>query len=380
MYLHEFQAKSILEKYKIKCPNRQVINNVSQINEINKRLKTKHIILKAQLYTGSRKKLGGIKICQNNCSSIFNLATILFKKKFLINNELINTNNVLAEELVKHKNEFYISISINKKIQKIMIMMTDAGGIDVEQKKKFIYITLDSNYKIYDYQIRYILSKFNLDMTKFKIIKRFISKLINIYVKNNLILLEINPFTLKKKIICLDAKIEIDDNSEHKYTNMKLQEDKSQINIIEYTAKNFKLNYVKLDGNIGCIVNGAGLAMATVDLIKSMKGEPANFLDVGGSIDHENFINAIKITLMNKKVKVILINIFGGIVRCDIIAKSFINANNNLNIGVPIVIRLEGNESERGISIIKQELPNTYISKDLQEIIKQAIILSKNKI
>lgn len=380
MYLHEFQSKNILIKNKIKCPYGYILKDLSDLQNILDKIRTTKLILKAQIHSGGRKKSGGIKICNKTHSLVVKHITNIKQQAFLLNNkEFIKPNIILLEEFLPHKYEFYISISTDKNSNKILILTTKYGGIDVEKKKKFTRTLIDTDFQVHDYQIRSILDSLNLDINYFNILKKFIIKLVKLYTKKDLLLLEINPFTIKKKkIICLDAKFEFDDNAEYRHPDIIAMKDETQINHIENEAKKYKLNYVKLDGKIGCIVNGAGLAMATIDLITSMSGTPANFLDVGGSIDSKNFMNAIKITLINKDVNVIFINIFGGIVRCDLIATSLINIHKELKINVPIVLRLEGNKSDEAIDMIKASLPQIYISKNLSDTIKKAIKLSEN--
>lgn len=380
MYLHEFQSKNILMKNKIKCPYGYILKDLSDLQNILDKIRTTKLILKAQIHSGGRKKSGGIKICNKTHSLVVKNITNIKQQAFLLNNkEFIKPNIILIEEFLPHKYEFYISISTDKNSNKILILTTKYGGIDVEKKKKITKTLIDTDFQVHDYQIRSILDSLNLDINYFNILKKFIIKLVKLYTKKDLLLLEINPFTIKKKkIICLDAKFEFDDNAEYRHPDIIAMKDETQINHIENEAKKYKLNYVKLDGKIGCIVNGAGLAMATIDLITSMSGTPANFLDVGGSIDSKNFMNAIKITLINKDVNVIFINIFGGIVRCDLIATSLINIHKELKINVPIVLRLEGNKSDEAIDMIKASLPQIYISKNLSDTIKKAIKLSEN--
>lgn len=387
MNLHEYQAKEILKKYNLPIPNSYLCQNSEEIkNIINKFKNKKKLVLKCQVHAGGRGKAGAVKIVKNE-KEIKD-----FLKKWL-GNKVINeqtgeegkiVNKILIEEKTKFFKEFYLAVLIDRSIQKIVFIASNEGGTEIEEISKknpnLIYkVIIDPLIGPMPFQARNLA--FNLGLSEQPLnqfVKIFI-KLVNIFIKNDLELIEINPLVLtkKKSLILLDAKIIVDDNALYRQENLKNLHDYSQIDPRESHALKWNLNYVPLEGNIGCIVNGAGLAMATMDMIKLQGGKPANFLDVGGSTTKERVKEAFKIILSDKNVKTILINIFGGIVRCDLISEGIISAIKETNIKIPLVVRLEGNHSKLGMKKIKDSKLKIKIADNLTEAAKKAISASQ---
>ncbi len=386
MYLHEFQAKQILKKHEILIPKSFLLKTPDDINNIITFFNCDQLILKCQIHSGARKKFGGIKLVNNNYNDISRyvnkmLGNYLHTNQTDTNGKIIN--EILIEQVIKFEQEFYFSLLLDRDSESIILLASKNGGINIENNitiniSKF---KIDPLFGICDYQIICILNTLKLNNNYFIKLKLLCSNLLNIFLKNNLNLLEINPLVLHNtNFVCLDAKFDIDDNSYYKNTKLFELYDYRQDDTIETQAKKYNLNYISLSGNIGCIVNGAGLAMATMDLIKINNGNPANFLDIGGAASENTFLNAINIILLNKNINIIFINIFGGIIRCDLIAKSLITSLKQLNINIPIVIRLVGNMCDEALNIIKSSSFNITVILDFLSAVKTVINLSKRNI
>lgn len=383
MYLHEFQSKNILKKNFINVPNSFLLKNKNDIKEAINAIKSENIVLKAQIYSGSRMKNGGIFFIKKKYETIYKYSKNLFGKKIFTNQTGEDgriVNEILIEEKINFEKGFYLSIYFDNKNENLCFLISLFKGSNIEEidEKNFIKIQIDQLNELNNYQIRQIFFFLKLEIMYFEDIKIMINKFFEIFIKNNLLLLEINPLVItKNKFICLDAKIEIDDNSFHKNEEIFNLFDPRQENNYEAEAKKHKLNYISLKGNIGCVVNGAGLAMATMDLIKIKGGESLNFLDIGGDADQEKISNAIKIILNNKNTKCIFINIFGGIMRCDIVAESLINIFKEFNVKIPTIIRLVGNMSEKAKKIIDEAKINITVETDLSKAVENIVNLSR---
>lgn len=375
MYLHEFQAKNILKSKDILIPQSYLLNDLKQINEALNNIQSDKIVLKAQIHSGKRGKFGGIKIIKKNIEELNKEIANMINKN-LITDQTDHIGKkikyILIEEFIETKKEFYISFYIDRTLESTILTISKTGGIDIEQTSKlnFLKFKIDLDYGIYDYHIRNIIFFLNIE-TYFEKIKFIITNLFDIFKTKNLILLEINPLVQHKNdFYCLDAKIEVDDNSSYKNKDLFDQYDYTQDNEIEKEAKKLNLSYISLNGNVGCIVNGAGLAMATLDLLNLNKINPANFLDIGGNATEETIKNAFKIITLKKNIKCIFINIFGGIVKCDLIANTLLNELKKEKNNIPIILRLAGNSSKEGIKIIKNSNLNIIAETDLDTSIK----------
>ncbi len=372
MNLHEYQAKELLNTYGVPIQRGYTLSDIKDLDYISNKLSTetgtKFFVVKAQIHAGGRGKGGGVKVAKNAdelksyASSILGmmLKTPQTSKEGKLVNKILIAEDVYYPGESKHE-EFYISILLNRSSSRVMIMYSTEGGVDIESVAEntpnlIFYEEINPSIGLMPNQARKVAFNLGLSGVSLKNMIKFISSLYDAYIKTDASLLEINPVlkTSDNKIIAVDSKMVIDDNSIFRHNSYADLRDESEENPVETEARSVGLNYVDLDGNIGCMVNGAGLAMATMDLIKQSGGEPANFLDVGGTADADRVEVAFKLILQDPKVKAVLINIFGGIVRCDRVAKGIVQAYKNMKdqIKVPIIVRLEGTNSKEAKKII----------------------------
>ena len=372
MNLHEYQAKELLNTYGVPIQRGYTLSDIKDLDYISNKLSTetgtKFFVVKAQIHAGGRGKGGGVKVAKNAdelksyASSILGmmLKTPQTSKEGKLVNKILIAEDVYYPGENKHE-EFYISILLNRSSSKVMIMYSTEGGVDIESVAEntpnlIFYEEINPSIGLMPNQARKVAFNLGLSGVSLKNMIKFISSLYDAYIKSDASLLEINPVlkTSDNKIIAVDSKMVIDDNSIFRHNSYADLRDESEENPVETEARSVGLNYVDLDGNIGCMVNGAGLAMATMDLIKQSGGEPANFLDVGGTADADRVEVAFKLILQDPKVKAVLVNIFGGIVRCDRVAKGIVQAYKNMKdqIKVPIIVRLEGTNSKEAKKII----------------------------
>ena len=386
MNLHEYQSKKLLESYNIDIPNGQIIE--SQIpEEIKSCLRNnKTFVFKSQIHAGGRGKSGGVKLISNlNDAEIFisnQLASRLKTYQNLPNGQPVN--KILIEEKILIKNELYFSLLVDRQTESIVILCSTEGGTEIEDTAKKHEDLLFKEYltigkKPTEQQIINLSNNLKIPSEAEQDFKNFVQNTFKLFIEKDLSLIEINPLILSKKnkIIALDCKITIDDNALFKHEDLKNSFDWSQVDEKEAEAYEAGLNYIALEGTIGCMVNGAGLAMATMDLIKHSGGLPANFLDVGGGASSETVSKAFKILLSDKNVRVVLVNIFGGIMRCDVIADGIVAAVKEVGIKIPIVVRLEGTNVEKGKKILDESKLNITSANNLCEATKQAVIFSK---
>ena len=387
MNLHEYQAKNILEEHGVAIQRGKVLFDRNDIKKVADKLvsetNTKCFVVKAQIHAGGRGKGGGVKIAKNRTdldkvvSEILGMRLITPQtpKEGKIVNQVLISEDVYYPGPSEIK-EFYVSVLLNRKSGKNMIMYSTEGGVDIESvaektPDKIFYEEIDPLIGIMPFQSRRVAFNLGLVGESYKNMVKFVTLLYNCYTSSDASLFEINPVlkTSDDKIIAVDAKVSLDDNSLFRHKKFELLRDLKEENPIEIQAKSVGLNYVDLDGNVGCMVNGAGLAMATMDLIKQSGGDPANFLDVGGTADAKRVETAFRLILKDKNVRIILVNIFGGIVRCDRVAQGIVDALNNMKneINVPIIVRLQGTNS----SIAKQIIDNcghkVYSAVEFQE-------------
>ncbi len=386
MNIHEHQAKEILNKFGVKIPNGFVIFSLSEIEEKFKKLKTKKVVLKAQIHAGGRGKAGGIKIV-NGTEELKKEAQFLYGKKLVTPQtgpEGKVVKRLYIEETLNISKEFYLSCLIDRSSAKIAFISSSEGGMDIEKiskesPEKIVTVKLGSSRSIKDEEIKKIINPFNLsEKTKHKA-SELVKSIYRLLIEKDASLIEINPLVLTKDedLFCLDAKINFDDNALYRHEDIQLLKDPNEIDPIELEASKHELSYIKLDGNIGCMVNGAGLAMATLDIIKLYGSEPANFLDVGGGASKEKVSAAFKIILSDKNVKGILINIFGGIMRCDVLAQGVVDAAKEVNLSIPLVVRLAGTNVKLGNEILKKSNLKIISANNLSEAAKKIVKAAK---
>ncbi len=396
MNLHEYQAKELLNTYGVPIQRGYTLSDIKDLDYISNKLSTetgtKFFVVKAQIHAGGRGKGGGVKVAKNAdelksyASSILGmmLKTPQTSKEGKLVNKILIAEDVYYPGENKHE-EFYISILLNRSSSKVMIMYSTEGGVDIESVAEntpnlIFYEEVNPSIGLMPNQARKVAFNLGLSGVSLKNMIKFISSLYDAYINSDASLLEINPVlkTSDNKIIAVDSKMVIDDNSIFRHNSYADLRDESEENPVETEARSVGLNYVDLDGNIGCMVNGAGLAMATMDLIKQSGGEPANFLDVGGTADADRVEVAFELILQDPKVKAVLVNIFGGIVRCDRVAKGIVQAYKNMKdqIKVPIIVRLEGTNSKEAKKIIDDsglQIFSASSFSNVTEIIKEVL-------
>ena len=382
MNIHEHQAKQLLKKFGAIVPNGEACFTVQEVLEKAKKLNLKKYVLKAQIHAGGRGKAGGVKIL-DNLSDLEKAAKDLLGKKLITHQTGPSGKEVkrlYLEEPSNIKKEFYLSCLIDRASSKIAFISSDQGGMDIEEvaksdPNKINTVKISFKENIEDGDCKKIIRNFNLDDdANLKCIK-IIKSIYKTFVSTDASLIEINPLILTKEnnIVCLDAKISFDDNAIFKHPELLELRDLNEEDPTEIEASKHDLAYIKLDGSIGCMVNGAGLAMATMDIIKLHGQEPANFLDVGGGASKEKVAAAFKIILSDKNVKGILINIFGGIMRCDVLAQGIVEAAKETKINIPLVVRLAGTNSKEGKKILDESGLKIISASDLGDAAKKIV-------
>ena len=386
MNLHEYQAKQLITKYGISVPKGIAIKSIDDVDQSIAELKSSSYVIKAQIHAGGRGKAGGVKIVNSKKEAIEVANSLLHKKLVTYQNKPGGqpVDILLIEESCDIEKELYFSILVDRQSEKIVVIASSAGGMEIEEiskdnPEKIIKETCSPINGLMDFQSRNIAFALGLANEMINDFVKFARSAFKVFIENNLALLEINPLviTSHKKIIALDCKINVDDNALYKQKTLAELRDWSQNDAKEAEAFGAGLNYIALNGNIGCMVNGAGLAMATMDLIKLYGGEPANFLDVGGGATAETVAKAFKIILDDKNVQVVLVNIFGGIMRCDIIAEGIISAVKEVGIQIPIVVRLEGTNVDLGKKLLQTSGLNIKAANTLTEAATIATSLIK---
>ena len=382
MNIHEHQAKKILKKYGAPVPEGVHGFSVAEIVDKAKNLNTKKFVLKAQIHAGGRGKAGGIKIL-NNIDELKVASAELLGKKLITPQTGIDgkeVKRIYVEESSEISKEFYLSCIVDRATSKIAFISSDQGGMDIEEvaknnPEKIITTRIDFQTEIKHEDCEEVIKIFKLNSDANNQAIKLIKSIYKLFIENDASLIEINPLILTKdnKIICLDAKINFDDNALFRNQEILSLRDLTEEEEKEIEASKYDLSYIKLDGNIGCMVNGAGLAMATMDIIKLYGEEPANFLDVGGGASKEKVSAAFKIILSDRNVKGILINIFGGIMRCDILAQGVVDAANEININVPLVVRLAGTKFEEGKKILDNSGLKIISASDLSDAAKKIV-------
>ena len=381
MNLHEYQSRKLLENFGLPTPKYVVVFSHEEVPSLIKKLEGPEFVVKVQVHAGGRGKVGGVKITKD-LQEIENFAKDWLGKKFINNQtgeEGKPVSAIMIAESTSIKKEFYLGAVIDRSTQSLIVMASPEGGMDIEKvaadsPEKIYKIKINKNKKN-DFDIMPLAHGLKLSSDQIIEIKKIVSGLINLFFEKDLSLIEINPLVVDQNdsLKCLDAKINIDENALFRQEDLLKLRDPSQENQKEIEAAKWDLNYVALDGNIGCMVNGAGLAMATMDIIKLSGGFPANFLDVGGTVDKERVAEAFKIILSDEQVKSILINIFGGIVRCDVVALGIVSAVSEVGVDIPVIVRLKGNNSEEAKQILSESDLNIISADELSEAAELAV-------
>ena len=382
MNIHEHQAKQILKQFGVTIPEGVFGFTVEELLEKCKSLKTEKYVLKAQIHAGGRGKAGGVKIL-DNLDELEKSAKELLGKKLVTHQtgpEGREVKRLYVEASSNIENEFYLSCLVDRATSKIAFITSDQGGMDIEEvaiksPDKILTNKVELNDEISNEECEKIIKIFNLDgNSKIEAIS-LIKSIYKMFLKTDANMVEINPLILtkEKKIVCLDAKVNFDSNALFRHPEIQELRDLNEEDPAEIEASKHDLAYIKLDGNIGCMVNGAGLAMATMDIIKLYGEEPANFLDVGGGASKEKVSAAFKIILSDKNVKGILINIFGGIMRCDVLAQGVVDAAKEINIEVPLVVRLAGTNFKEGKEILDNSGLKLISAENLDDAAKKIV-------
>jgi len=387
MNLHEYQAKQVFAQYGMPVPNNRVVESTAEVVSALEGLAGDRWVVKAQVHAGGRGKAGGVKLL-DSVAAVTQAVTEMLGSRLVTyqtNEQGQPVSRVLIEEISNISRELYLGAVIDRASQRVVIMASTEGGMEIEKvaeetPEKILKTTINPLTGLQPYQCRELAFGLGLEGDQIKQFSGLLTGFAKMFVEKDLSLVEINPLvvTSEGQLICLDGKINIDDNALYRQKDILAMRDESQEDERENRAKEWDLNYISLDGDIGCMVNGAGLAMATMDLIKLCGGEPANFLDVGGGATKERVSEAFKIILSDKNVKGILVNIFGGIVRCDLIAEGIIGAVQEVQVDVPVVVRLEGNNAKRGSQLLDESDVNIITASGLTDAAEKIVAAVKN--
>jgi len=382
MNIHEYQAKDLLKEFGASVPKGVIIYDISEITQKIKTLDTNNLVVKAQIHAGGRGKAGGIKLVKNN-KDLIKETSNMFGKTLITNQtgpQGKKVKRLYIEEVSEIQKEFYLSCLVDRSSSKIAFISSTEGGIEIEKiakqsPEKIVTTKFDLNDEIAEHDIENIIKVFKLNDKQKKQARKLINSIFNLLIQKDASLVEINPLIINKSanLCCLDAKISFDDNAMFRHPEILKLRDLDEEDPIEIEARKHDLAYIKLNGSIGCMVNGAGLAMATMDIIKLYGKEPANFLDVGGGASKEKVTAAFKIILSDKNVKGILINIFGGIMRCDVLARGVIEAAKETKLNVPLVVRLAGTNFEEGKKILNNSNLKILSATDLDDAAKKIV-------
>ena len=362
MNIHEYQGKELFRSYEIPVPRGQVAHSIDEAVSIAKDLDSPVVVVKAQIHAGGRGKAGGVKIAKN-MEEVRTFAKELLGKTLRTHQtgeEGQVIQRLLIEEGLDIQKEYYVGLVLNRDRGRVSLMASKEGGMDIEEvaehtPEKILYEEIDPLVGLTAFQGRRMAFALNLSKKEAKEAVALFQKLYKLYLETDASIIEINPLitTKEEKLIALDAKLNFDDNALYRQERIRGYRDESEEDPKELEARKYDLSYIALEGNIGCMVNGAGLAMATMDIIKHYDGAPANFLDVGGSATTENVANAFKILLSDENVQGVFVNIFGGIMKCDVIATGIVEALKTVEMDVPLVVRLEGTNVDKGREILE---------------------------
>ncbi|MFL2755221.1 MAG: ADP-forming succinate--CoA ligase subunit beta [Gammaproteobacteria bacterium] len=386
MNLHEHQAKTLFKSYDLPTSNFFVVSKVEEAKELAKKLNVSKWVVKAQVHAGGRGKAGGVEVVE----SLDDVET--FAKKWLGKNLVTYqtdkngqpVNSILIEECTEISSELYLGIVVDRSTRSIVVMASPEGGVNIEEvaennPEKIFKASVKIEEEASDDDAKRLAQGLNLNSEQTNQFIDIFKNLSKLFIEKDLALVEINPLVIddKNKLKCLDGKVTVDSNALFRHEELMSLRDTSQEEQRELEASKWDLNYVSLEGEIGCMVNGAGLAMGTMDIIKLAGGFPANFLDVGGGVNEKNVSEAFKIILSDQKVKAILINIFGGIVKCDVVAEGIISAVKEVGVDIPVIVRLKGNNANIAQEILTKSDLNIIFEPDLSTAAKKAVELSK---
>ena len=388
MKIHEYQAKAILAKYGVPVPRGEVTFSAGEAADIARRLGTRVVVVKAQIHAGGRGKGGGVKLAKSP-DEAERIARDLLGMTLVTHQtgpEGRVVSRVLIEQGLDIKRELYLSVLLDRAVGKPVIMASAAGGMDIEEvaantPEKIVRVHVEPGVGVAPFEARQLGFGIGLSGAQVNKFVALVTALYTAFTATDASLIEINPLVVTGDrdgdILALDAKMNFDDNALYRHPDVKDLRDLGEEDPLEIEASKFALNYIHLDGNIGCMVNGAGLAMATMDIIKLAGGEPANFLDVGGGANAEQIRNAFKILMSDANVRAVLINIFGGILRCDVLAQGVIAAVKELGVPVPIVIRMEGTNVEEGKRLLKESRMNFTTADSMDEAAAKVVQLAR---
>jgi succinyl-CoA synthetase beta subunit len=387
MKIHEYQAKAILSKYGVPVPQGEVIFSPSDAAAVAQRLGGGTVVVKAQIHAGGRGKGGGVKVVKGPDAALDAAQKIIGMN--LVTHQTGPSGQVVQRVLIEQglsiKRELYLGIVLDRASERLVLMVSQEGGVEIEKvaeetPEKIFKEYIHPGIGLSAYQARKLAFALGLEGAQVGQAVKLMTALYTAFVSTDASLLEINPLIVTEdgNLLALDAKMNFDDNALFRHADFKELRDPSEEDPLEVEASKFSLNYIKLDGTIGCMVNGAGLAMATMDIIKLAGGEPANFLDVGGGANAEQIKNAFRILMADKAVRAVLINIFGGILRCDILAEGVIAAVKDLGVPVPIVIRMEGTNVEKGKQMLKESGLNFTTADTMSEAAEKVVALGKH--
>ncbi len=382
MNLHEYQAKQLFNRYGIATPHGEIADDAESAMHVVKRLAGDRWVVKAQVHSGGRGKAGGVKVVNNEAEAV-QIAKQLIGSSLITQQTTalgLPVKKVLIEQPSDIAREIYLALLVDRVSQRVTFMVSAQGGMDIEavaeqSPEAILTLAVDPVVGLQGYQCRRAGFFLGLSGDAFKQLQSVMQGLYQLFIDNDANLVEINPLAVTSDghLLAVDAKINLDDNGLFRHSELAAMFDPSQENAAEVTARDFGLNYIALDGNVACMVNGAGLAMATMDLIQKEGGEPANFLDVGGGTTADRVAEAFKLILSDSKVKSILVNIFGGIVRCDLIAQGIIQAAKEVGLSLPVVVRLEGTNAEQGRKLLAESGMNIKAAQDLTEAARLAV-------
>ncbi|MBC7798051.1 MAG: ADP-forming succinate--CoA ligase subunit beta [Pyrinomonadaceae bacterium] len=387
MKIHEYQGKELLRKYGVNVPRGIVARTPDEAEQAAKDLGTDVVVVKAQIHAGGRGKGGGVKLAKSPTEAREIAETMLGMN--LVTHQTgaegREVKTLLVEEGLPIDREFYLGILLDRQTGRDVFMASQAGGMDIEEvaatePEKILKESIDPAVGLRPFQARQLAFGLGLPAELINQAAAFMIKLYEAYDKSDASLIEINPFLLTKdnRLFALDAKVTFDDNAMFRHKDYADMRDFGEEEASEIEASKYDLNYIKLDGNIACMVNGAGLAMATMDIIKYAGGEPANFLDVGGGANQERVENAFRILLSDANIKAVLINIFGGIVKTDMVALGVIAAAKNLDVKVPIVVRLEGTNVEEGQRVLRESGMNFIVANGMKDAAEKVVAAANN--
>ena len=385
MKIHEYQAKSVLARFGVPVPRGEVAFSAAEAGDIARRLGGDIVVVKSQIHAGGRGKGGGVKVARS-AGEAEQIAKQMIGMTLVTHQtgpEGKKVGRVLIEEGLQIDRELYLSIVLDRASASPVVIASAAGGMDIEEvaasePDKILKERIDAGTGVVAFQARKLAFGMGLPAASVSKFVKLLDSVYKAFIETDASMIEINPLILTKggDLLALDAKVSFDDNALYRHPDLKELRDLSEEDPLEVEASKFSLNYIRLDGNIGCMVNGAGLAMATMDIIKLAGGEPANFLDVGGGANAEQIKNAFRILMADTNVKAVLINIFGGILRCDVLAQGVIAAVTELSVRVPIVIRMEGTNVEEGKRLLRESGLNFTTADAMGEAAEKVVALA----